>query len=422
MSERQKERTFLFILFIYFSIYFYLGILPANIDNLLTQLSGASSFGVSFIITLGLICLTISMLFFGYFSNHLSQRIGRKNLFIITNLLWIISIGVVSISPNYIFFIVFYMIAAFGNGAFLPLGFSIVGDLYGPEQRGTKFGMMYVGLSLGSGLGIIFGGLLGWRLGFLVSCILGAVGIFGYFKHAIDPKSTEYQETRLVQEYNNQITAKTLIDVVKTKTVLGILISVFCSGIATSTISNWGIFYLNLQLNNKMMAILFYIIAGVGAILGSCIGGMLGDIFYDNEKLNGRIKISILGIVLGPLFLLGFYHYAFIMFGIFGYFFVFFSSGNQFAIYSDVCTPETRSVVNSLNGVMINIGGIVGSVIVSATIYQDLSLISLSITIVLVIWSLSAVFWLIPYFYYTNEINFKALRMKERFDQIDIYA
>ena len=422
MSETQKERTFLFILFVYFSIYFYLGILPANIDNLLTQLSGASNFGVSSIITLGLIGLTISMLFFGYFSNHLSQRFGRKNLFVFLNLLWIISIGVISVSPNYIFFIVFYIIAAIGSGAFLPIGFSIIGDLYGPEKRGTKFGMMYVGLSLGSGLGIVFGGLLGWRLGFLISCILGAVGIFGYFKHAIDPKSTEYKETRLVQVHNNQITAKTLIDVVKSKTVLGILIYVFCAGIATSTLSNWGIFYLNLQLNNKMMAILFYIVAGVGAILGSYIGGMLGDIFFENGKLNGRIKISILGIVLGPLFLLGFYHYAFIMFGIFGYFFVFFSSGNQFAIYSDVCTPEMRSVVNSLNGVMINIGGIVGSVMVSATIYQDLSLISLSITIVLVIWLFSAVFWLIPYFYYTNDINFKVMRMKERIQQIDIYT
>lgn len=150
------------------------------------------------------------------------------------------------------------MIAALGNGAFLPIGFSIISDLYGPEQRGVKFGMMYVGLSLGNGLGIIFGGLLGWRLGFLVSCILGAVGILGYFKHAIDPKSTEYQETRVVQVYNNQITARTLMDVVKTKTVFGILFFVFCSGIATSTLSNGGIFYLNLQLNNKMMAIFSY--------------------------------------------------------------------------------------------------------------------------------------------------------------------
>lgn len=72
MSATQKERTFLFILFIYFSIYFYLGILPANIENLLRQLSGASNFGVSFIITLGLISLTISMILFGYFSNYLS--------------------------------------------------------------------------------------------------------------------------------------------------------------------------------------------------------------------------------------------------------------------------------------------------------------------------------------------------------------
>ena len=171
-----------------------------------------------------------------------------------------------------------------------------------------------------------------------------------------------------------------------------------------------------------MIAILVYTIAGIGAILGSYIGGMLGVFFYDKGKLNSRIKISILGIVLGPLFLLGFYHYAFILFGIYGYFFVFLSSGNQFAIYSDVCTPEMRSVANSLNGVMMNIGGIIGSVIVSASVYRDLTLISLSITIVLIIWLLSAVFWLIPYFYYTSDINFKVMRMKERIEQIDIYT
>jgi len=71
---------------------------------------------------------------------------------------------------------------------------------------------------------------------------------------------------------------------------------------------------------------------------------------------------------------------------------------------------------------MINIGGIIGSVIVSATVYRDLPLISLSITIVLIIWLFSAVFWLILYFYYTNDINIKVMKMKKRIKQIDIYA
>ena len=104
MLEIQRKRTYLFIFFLYFAIFFYLGIIPSNIDNLLTTLAGISNFGVSFIITAGLISGTVSLLLFGYFSDHLSQRFGRKNLFILTNLLWIITIGILSLSPHYSFF------------------------------------------------------------------------------------------------------------------------------------------------------------------------------------------------------------------------------------------------------------------------------------------------------------------------------
>jgi len=139
MLEIQRKRTYLCIFFLYFAIFFYLGIIPSNIDNLLTTLAGISNFGVSFIITAGLISGTVSLLLFGYFSDHLSQRFGRKNLFILTNLLWIITIGILSLSPHYSFFIVFYIIAAIGSGAFLPIGFSIIGDLFTSNERGKKF-------------------------------------------------------------------------------------------------------------------------------------------------------------------------------------------------------------------------------------------------------------------------------------------
>jgi len=132
----------------------------------------------------------------------------------------------------------------------------------------------------------------------------------------------------MVQDYNYKITPNSLIQLVKTKTVIGILASVFCSGIATSTLSNWAIFSLNLQINNKMLTILVCIIAGIGGIAGAVIGGELGDMFSDNEDPRGRIKISVIGIIVGSIFLLGFYQSAFIILGVIGNFFVFFSRGS----------------------------------------------------------------------------------------------
>ena len=420
----QKKRTFLIVVSLYFGIYLYLGVVPANIDNLLTTLLGTSNFGVSFIITAGLIASTFSMLLFGYFGNDLSRRFGRKNVFLITNLVWIISIGLVCISPNYPFFLLFFIIGAIGNGAFLPIGFSIIGDLFGPEERGTKFGTMYFGLFLGNGLGILFGGLLSWRLGFFIGSIFGCVALFAYFKFGIDPKQgysdPELKTLDKTMQFNYRITLSDLIQLVKTKTVIGILLSVFCSGIATSTLSNWGIFYLDLQINNKMVTIVLYTVAGLGALGGARIGGMLGDEYFKNGKINGRVKVSIAGIVLGTLLLLGFYHNTFVMLGFFGYFFVFFSAGNQFAIYSDVCIPELRGAANSLNGIMINMGGIVGSLFVSSIIQSDITLISVSIVVVLIIWLIGSVFWLISYFYYSKDFQVQRMRMMSRIQELEI--
>ena len=133
-----------------------------------------------------------------------------------------------------------------------------------------------------------------------------------------------------------------------------------------------------------------------------------------------KSKVSITGIILGKLFLLGFYNYAFVMLGIFGYFFVFFSTGNQFAIYSDVCVPELRGPINSLNGVMLNIGGIVGSIIVSSIIQINIFLISVAITVVLIICLVSSLFWVISYFYYFKDRNIKKMVMLERRKELEV--
>jgi len=78
---------------------------------------------------------------------------------------------------------------------------------------------------LGNGFGVIFGGVLGWRLGFVISCILGLCALFGYFKFSSDPKrgasDFELQDSNIIQDYNYKITPNSLIQLVKTKTVIG---------------------------------------------------------------------------------------------------------------------------------------------------------------------------------------------------------
>jgi hypothetical protein len=93
----------------------------------------------------------------------------------------------------------------------------------------------------------------------------------------------------------------------------------------------------------------------------------------------------------------------FILFGFLGYMFATFSIGNQFAIYSEVCLPEVRSTANAMNGLMINVGGIIGNLLLSSLIERDMSCLPIAVSLVLFIWLIGAFLWIIPYIYYPKE-------------------
>ena len=123
--------------------------------------------------------------------------------------------------------------------------------------------------------------------------------------------------------------------------------------------------------------------AGIGAIPGSILGGKLGDSMYKAGKFKGRVIISMGGLILGSLCFIGFYlipfHAAtplqfvtsfifFVSIGFFAFFFTTLPAGNIYAIYSEVSVPELRSTANALNGLMLNIGGIIGGLLFSSLI------------------------------------------------------
>jgi len=402
----QRKNTFSLIFGLYLMIYFSMGILPANIDNLLLNLQGTTSFGVGLLVTTNLLTSMASILFFGYYTNYLAKKITRKNLFIFTNFIWIVSYGLLGISLNFAMFFTFLIISAIGTGAFLPIGFSMIGDFYSPQERGTKFGLMQFGYLLGNGVGIIIGGITGWRMGFMLGAIIGIVILGAYFFHGIDSEhafALRVVELKEVMTYNYKITGRDVLDLFKIKSVSAILISVFCSGFAIFTLGNWAIFYLTIKVDNEVWATFIYIFAGLGALPGSIIGGKLGDKYYHLFRNKGRMIISLLGLLIGISFLIGFYIYPFLVFGIIGYFFTYFAVGNQFAIYTEVCIPRLRSTVNGLNSLMLNLGGIIGNLVLSTLIQHNVVILNVYIIIVLAIWLLGSFMWIILYFYYPYE-------------------
>ena len=362
----------------------------------------------------------------------MSNRFSRKKIFLCTNLVWIISYGLISLSINFYIYFILALTSAIGAGAFVPIGFSILADSYEPKERGRKYSLMAFGMIIGSGAGIIFGGLLGnytgplgWRFAYALGGILGILAVRGYYTSAVDPErgrvEPEFEDFNGQLNYNYKITYYQLTQLLNKKSIIAIFLYVLCSGIANTTLSIWAIFYLTTKIediNASFYATTIYILAGIGAIPGTLLGGKFGDSLYHSGKLRGRVILSSFGIIVGVLCFLGFYLIPFkmdtpldivfswiffITIGFFGFFLVSLSNGNIFAIYSEVCVPEARSTANSLNGLMSNLGGIIGNLLLSALIINDLGLLPFAISLLLYIWLLSSVLWIIPYIYYPKE-------------------
>ena len=444
----KRDKTFRSIYNLYFMLYFFVGILPVNIDNLLINLPGTTKFGIGIVIASSLVIGIVSILTFGYLGEKISEKFTRKKLFSITNLCWILAYGSLSFSLNYNFYLIFYIFAAIGTGAFLPLGFAIIGDLYSPKERGSKFGVMQFGLLLGNGLGIILGGLLGsytgpngWRYAYVLGFILGILSLINFIRKGVEPErgrsEPEFADFKGEIDYNYKITFHNLIRLFKVKSIIAILISVLASGIASSTLGNWAIYYLTLKIGSSdggFYATTIYLLAGMGALPGTIVGGRLGDSLFRADKPKGRVLVSLLGLLLGISFMFSFYlvpfftttisqvifsWIIFILLGLIAYFFTSFSIGNQFAIYSELCVPELRSTTNALNGLMINIGGIIGNLLLSSLIERNLSWLPFAIFLVLLIWLLGSLLWVIPYFYYTKDSQICRELMAERRKEMD---
>ena len=205
-----------------------------------------------------------------------------------------------------------------------------------------------------------------------------------------------------------------------------------CAGIAITTLGVWAIFYLSTKIkgpNAELIGTTIYLLAGIGAIPGSILGGKLGDSMYKAGKSKGRVIISMGGLIIGSICFLTFYlipfhavtqiqfiisFIFFVSIGFFAFFFTTLPAGNIYAIYSEVSLPELRSTANALNGLMLNIGGIIGSLLFSSLIEKDMDQFPFAISLILLIWLSSTSLWIIPYFSYPKESRILRSKMAER--------
>ena len=427
--DKKTKANFIAIWLIYHQMYsciVMLGSIQGNIKDPsnLSYLAGTNDLGLGMLAAGGLIVGMISTFIFGYYHEKIAEKYSRKKFFMGTNLIWIACCFLRAFSPNFAFFTIVALIGTVGTGAFVPIGFSIIGDSFSPKERGDRFGFMQVSLLMGGGWGLILGaifmlfGALGWRIVYIVVTILSSMSLILYHRVGIDPErgrvETAFEGFEGAINYDYKITWKNVSQILRKKSLLALLISIFLSGIATTTMGLWTIFYFTeFRFNgNHSLATALYIGVMVSSLPGNIVGGRLGDKYFKEGKLRGRVIVSLGGSFVGIILQMIFFlmplstpidWIIFILIGIIQAFLCSVDVGNRFAIYSEVCAPELRSTVNSLHIMMANLGGVIGHLVIASMVQVNPDLMPNAIALVLTIYLIGSTLWIVPYFSYPKE-------------------
>ena len=161
-----------------------LGMLLASIDQtivgtamprIIAQLNGLEHY--AWVATAYLLASTVTVPIYG----KLSDIYGRKPLFIVGMVIFLLGSALSGASQTMTQLIFFRAIQGIGAGSLMPIALSIIGDILAPAERGKWQGMLVAVFGLSSIIGPTAGGWItdnwGWRWTFYVNMPIGAIAL-----------------------------------------------------------------------------------------------------------------------------------------------------------------------------------------------------------------------------------------------------
>src|SRR6476469_4918731 len=146
------------------------------LPTVVTQLHGNDLY--NWVVISYLLTSTISVPFWG----KLSDVYGRKPLFIIGIVIFLIGSALSGLSQNMEQLILFRGLQGIGAGALFPIALAIIGDMFSPAERGKYQGLFGAVFGVAFIAGPLIGGWLtehaGWHWIFYVNIPIGIVSLF----------------------------------------------------------------------------------------------------------------------------------------------------------------------------------------------------------------------------------------------------
>jgi len=146
------------------------------LPTIVTQLTGNDYY--VWAVTIYLLTSTISVPFWG----KLSDLYGRKPIFMIGIVIFLIGSALSGLSQNMAMLILFRGIQGIGAGSLFPVALAIIGDMFTPQERGKYQGLFGAVFGIAFVAGPLIGGFLtenfSWHWIFYVNIPIGIVALF----------------------------------------------------------------------------------------------------------------------------------------------------------------------------------------------------------------------------------------------------
>ena len=124
----------------------------------------------------------------------LADKIGRKPIFIVGTILFIIGSALCGLSNTMMTLIISRAIQGMGAGAMMPVALTIIGDLYAKEKRAKVLGLNSTAWGIASVVGPLAGGVIvdtiGWHWIFFINVPIGIILIFLIWFYLVEEKTT----------------------------------------------------------------------------------------------------------------------------------------------------------------------------------------------------------------------------------------
>src|SRR5690625_2671042 len=165
-----------------------IGVFMAALDNgiisaALTTIN--ASFGVSAMAgTWGITLYTLGLAIMTPIVGKLSDRYGRKKLFLIEIIIFTLGSLAVALSPNFTFFLMARLVQSIGGGGIFIIASSYVINTYPKEKQGRLIGflggMNGIAAVIGPNIGSLLMGITGtWHSLFLINIPIGILLVIG---------------------------------------------------------------------------------------------------------------------------------------------------------------------------------------------------------------------------------------------------